>query len=89
MFSTQQVAWLKAHLPPTVESKVLHPYWQIESALEISGKNKDTFIVGKRKPFLDSVQDKKQIDKYVRQFNEMCQWYSENPHAAPEDYSAS
>ena len=89
MFSTEQVAWLKAHLPPTVESKVLHPYWQIEDALAISGKNKDTFIVGKRKPFLDSVQDKKHIDKYVRQFNEMCQWYSQNPHAAPEDYQAS
>jgi hypothetical protein len=89
MFSTEQVAWLKAHLSPTVESKVLHPYWQIESPLAISGKNKDTFIVGKRKPFLDSVQDKKRVDKYVRQFNEMCQWYSENPHAAPEDYRAA
>jgi hypothetical protein len=89
MFSTEQVAWLKAHLPPTVESRVLHPYWQIEGALAISGKNKDTFIVGKRKPFLDSVQDKKRVDKYVKQFNEMCQWYSENPHAAPEDYRAA
>ena len=89
MFSTEQVAWLKAHLPPTVESKVLHPYWQIEGALEISGKNKDTFIVGKRKPFLDSVQDKKRLDKYVRQFDERCQWYTENPQAAPEDYPAS
>ena len=89
MFSTEQVAWLKAHLPPTVVSRVLHPYWQIERALAINGKNKDTFIVGKRKPFLDSVQDKKRIDKYVRQFTELCQWYSENPHAAPEGYPAS
>ena len=89
MFSTEQVAWLKAHLPPTVKSPVLKPYWQIENALEISGKQKDTFIVGKRKPFLDSVRDKKRVEKYVKQFNEMCQWYSENPTAKPEDYQAA
>lgn len=89
LFSTEQVAWLKAHLPPTVNSKVLNPYWQIEGAIEISGKQKDTFIVGKRKPFLDSVRDKKRVEKYVRQFNDMYQWYLENPAANPEDYQAA
>jgi hypothetical protein len=89
MFSTEQVAWLKAHLPPTVKSRVLHPYWQIEEALEISGKQKNTFIVGKRKPFLDSVRDKKRVEKYVEQFNAMYQWYLENPTANPEDYRAA
>jgi len=86
LFSTEQVAWLKAHLPSSVESEVLTPYRKIERAIKISGKNKDTFIVGKRKPFLDSVQDKQRVEKYVRQFNDRVQWYSENPDAAPEDY---
>jgi hypothetical protein len=86
LFSTEQVAWLKTHLPPTVDSKILNPYWQIEGSIKISGKDKDTFIVGKRKPFLDSVKDRHRVDKYVRQFNEMVQWYSENPSATPEDY---
>lgn len=89
MFTTEQVAWLKAHLPLNVKSKVLHPYWQIESGLEISGKQKDTFIVGKRKPFLDSVRDKKRVEKYVQQFNTMYHWYLENPTASPEDYRAA
>ncbi len=89
MFTTEQVAWLKAHLPLTVKSQVLHPYWQIESAIKISGKQKDTFIVGKRKPFLDSVQDRMRMEKYVQQFNAMYQWYAENPTANPEDYQSA
>jgi hypothetical protein len=89
MFATEQVAWLKAHLPPTVQSRVLHPYWQIEGSLEISGKQKDTFIVGKRKPFLDSVRDKKRMERYVQQFNDMYHWYLENPASSPEDYQAA
>ena len=86
MLTTEQVAWLKAHLPPDVESEKLAPYWQIEGALEISGKQKNTFIVGKRKPFLDSVKDKKRMDRYIRQFDDRVKWYTENPSAAPEDY---
>lgn len=89
MLTTEQVAWLKVHLPPNVESKVLVPYWQIEGALEISGKQKNTFIVGKRKPFLDSVKDKKRMDRYIKQFDDRVQWYTENPSAAPEDYPAA
>jgi len=86
LFSTGQVAWLKAHLPDTVVSKVLNPYRTIDKPLNFSGKDKDTFIVGKGKPFLSSVEDKVRISKYVEQFNEMHQWYLKNPEALPEDY---
>ncbi|HLO15194.1 MAG TPA: hypothetical protein VK206_10220 [Anaerolineales bacterium] len=86
LFTTEQVAWLKAHLPSTVTSKVLNAYWTVGKPLPMSGKNKDTFIVGKRKPFLDSIQDKVRIQKYVDQFNDMYQWYLENGEALPEDY---
>ena len=86
LFSTEQVAWLKAHLPDTVVSKVLNAYRTIEKPLKISGKDKDTFIVGKGKPFLSSVEDKARISKYVAQFNEMHLWFLENPKALPDDY---
>ena len=86
LFSTEQVAWLKAHLPDTVVSKVLNPYWTIDKPLNFSGKDKDTFIVGKRKPFLSSVEEKARISRYVEQFNEMHQWYLYHPKASPEDY---
>ncbi len=85
-FSTEQIAWLKVHLPPTVQSNVLQPFWKTDRSFHISGKNKDTFIVGKRKPFLDSVLDKKRVERYVENFNRMCRWFEENLDAAPEDY---
>jgi hypothetical protein len=86
LFSTEQVAWLKAHLPDTVVSKVLAAYWTIDQPLRISGKDKDTFIVGKKKPLLSSVEDKERIAKYVAQFNEMHRWFLEHPKALPDDY---
>jgi hypothetical protein len=86
LFSTEQVAWLKAHLPDTVVSKVLNAYWTIDKPLTIGGKDKDTVIVGKRKPILSSVADKARISRYVEGFNEMHQWYLENPEASPDDY---
>jgi hypothetical protein len=86
LFTTEQVAWLKAHLPKTIDSKVLNAYWVIDKPISMNGKNKDTFIVGKRKPFLDSVQEKAKITKYVKLFNDMYEWYLENPKASPDDY---
>ncbi len=86
LFSTEQVAWLKAHLPDTVVSTVLNAYRTLEKPLNFSGKAKDTFIVGKGKPFLSSVEDEAKISKYVAQFNKMHQWFLENPEALPDDY---
>ena len=88
LFSTEQVAWLRAHLPDTVVSKVLNAYWTIDKPLKINGKDKDTLIVGKGKPFLSSVEDKARISRYVEQFNEMRQWYLEHPKASPDDYTS-
>jgi hypothetical protein len=86
LFSTEQVAWLKAHLPDTVVSKALNAYWTLDKPLPTSGKDIDTVIVGKRKPLLSSVEDKVRISKYVEQFNAMHQWYLEHPEALPGDY---
>ncbi len=86
LFSTEQVAWLKARLPETVESRVLNAFWTMDKPLPISGMVKDTFIVGRGKPFLSSVDDKPKITRYATQFNEMVQWYLENAKALPGDY---
>ena len=58
----------------------------MDKPLTISGKEKDTVIVGKRKPLLSSVADKSRISRYVEGFNEMHQWFLENPKALPDDY---
>jgi hypothetical protein len=85
-FTTGQIAWLKAHLPDRVASKILQACWTIEKPINMNGKNKDTFIVGKGKPFLDSTLEKEKIKKYTRKFNETYQWYLENPDASYNDY---
>jgi hypothetical protein len=87
LFTTEQVAWLKAHLPTKINSKILMAYRTIDKPIQINGKNKDTFIVGKRKPFLDSIQDKNKVEMYVGQFNEMHKWFLDNLEASPEDYN--
>jgi hypothetical protein len=88
-FSTEQVAWLKAHLPSTVESEQLQPYVKYDHPIPMGGKNKDILIVGKGKPWLDPVQDRKRMERYVEQFNSMYRWFLENPSAAPDDYDAA
>jgi hypothetical protein len=85
-FSTEQVAWLKAHLPHSITSISLQAFWTIENPINMNGKNKDTLIVGKRKLLLDSIQEKDRLGKYVSQFNDMYHWYLENPTASPNDY---
>jgi hypothetical protein len=86
LFSTEQIAWLKAHLPSNIESKVLQPTSRIDEPLEIDGKKKDTFIIGKRKPFLSSRDDSDKIKKYIENFNRLYIWYQTNLEAKPDDY---
>lgn len=86
LFTTEQIAWLKAHLADTVASKHLSAYRRLAFPIAIDGKNKDTSVVGKRKPLLDSEQEKSRLDKYVHQFDAMYHWYLANPEARPEDY---
>jgi hypothetical protein len=88
LFTTEQVAWLKAKLPESTESQILAPYWTIEKPISMSGKNKNVFVVGKRKPFLDSKIDRKRIEKYALEFQKRVEWFRVNPLAAPEDYES-
>jgi hypothetical protein len=86
LFTTEQIAWLKAHLPASFQSTSLEAFWKIKEPLSIHGKRKDTFVAGKGKPFLDPLQDKARLEKYVQQFNDMHQWFLEHPKASPQDY---
>jgi len=83
LFTTEQVAWLKAHLPDTVQSKQLHAYQEIRKPPLFEG----FLIIGRRKPFLDSVKGTGQLDKYFDSFNAMYHWFFTHQEAKPEDYS--
>lgn len=86
-FTSRQVAWLKARLPETVQSKVLSGFWTLDKPVHYNGKDKDTVIVGKGKTLLvDSKKDRTLLDRRIAEFNAMHRWFREHPDASPEDY---
>jgi hypothetical protein len=83
LFKVEEVAWLTAHLPKTVKSRCLQPFHTIEKPLDIGGKRKDTIIIGKGKPFLDSRLDAQSIAKYSDKFEALVRNYRQNPKLGP------
>jgi hypothetical protein len=76
LFTTEQIAMLKALLPD-VECELFVPYiiWGEES------EEKNVKVTGKRKPFLHSVRDADRLEKYKKQFFDLVEKYkSEQPH---------
>jgi hypothetical protein len=63
MFTTRQVAWLRAKLPATVESAMLAPVIHSDPSPEEDWDTRDALLVGKRKPFLNSVNHAARIKK--------------------------
>ncbi len=85
-FTTEQIAWLKAQFKingKEVDCKQLEAFMSVDPIIEGA---KDTIIVGKRKPFLQSKTDEEKIKKYEKKFNDMYNWFCENPSKKPENY---
>jgi hypothetical protein len=80
-FTTEQLAWLTAKLPE-VKSGTLAPVYMTEPVEYKTAKGvkyKDTYILGKGKPFLDSKADRLRIEKYVREFELLVKRFRLNP----------
>ncbi|MES2072157.1 MAG: hypothetical protein V4488_17510 [Pseudomonadota bacterium] len=86
LFTTEQVAWLRARLPHSVKSSVLDAFRTIYPPIQLGGKAIDTFVVGHRKPSLDSRTDASRIEKYRRDFDAMLEFFTVNREACPADY---
>jgi len=80
LFPTEKVAWLTAKIGSKVKSSVLSPYRRIETPIISGEKQIDTFITGKRKPSLDYYVDAKRIEKYVKKFKDLVEFYKSNPN---------
>lgn len=68
-FSVEQLAWLRAKLPPSVESEALAPYRKLDQPLRRGTRELDVLVNGKRMPFLSSTADAVRLEKYVHAFN--------------------
>lgn len=88
LFSTAQVAWLRAHLPESVQSHVLGPLFRlgpIHNLMDdtITELDKNVLVVGRRKPALSSRRDEKRIQRYVDEFERLVQAFRDDPGAQP------
>ncbi|TWH47966.1 hypothetical protein [Sporomusa sp. KB1] len=77
LFSTEQIAWLTANTV-NITSSVLEPYKKLKNPLKTERKTKDVLVIGKRKPFLNSQEDKVRLEKYEREFNDLVNKYRGN-----------
>jgi hypothetical protein len=83
-FTTEQVAWLRARLPETLRSQSLEPIRTLDRPIPSNqGAPKDTLVVGKRKPFLNSIEDADRITGYVDAFSRMVEVFRRHPEREP------
>lgn len=85
-YSTEEVAWLKAHLKGKAKMNMYEAYITTNPIADSKGKLLDTFIVGKRKPWLSSKDDADRIEKYVESFLEMVKYFEAYPNKRAEEY---
>jgi len=83
-FTTEEVAWLRARLPDTLRSRSLEPIRTLDRPIPSSkGAPKDTLVVGKRKPCLNSIEDAHRITGYVEAFWRMVEEFRQHPEREP------
>jgi hypothetical protein len=87
-FTTEQVAWLRARLPDSLRSPALLPFRTLVKPLPSSkGPQKDVLLVGKRKPFLNSIVHASRISRHVDEFQRMVEDFRQHPEKEPASLS--
>ena len=85
LFTTEQCAWLRARLPNSATGRVLEPLMKLDKPL-VSGK--DTLVIGKRKPWLNSATDRERIAGYEARFWQLVEEFrdssSKEPRSRPQ-----
>lgn len=89
LFSTTQVAWLRAHLPASVQSHVLGATLRLgpirnlmdDTSTEL---DKNVLVVGRRKPALNAIRDEAKIRRYVEDFEALVRRFRADPGAPPD-----
>lgn len=82
LFTTRQLAWLRARLP-AAQSQSLDPVMPFGQVLTLNGKPRDVRLVGKRKPVLDSMTDQARITQHVDEFWRTVEDFRQNPALEP------
>lgn len=85
LFTTEQLAWLRAHLPVTTQGRVLTPLRRLDRPLPGGGgaPPRDVQVMGKRKPWLSSTTDATRIERYASDFWSMVERFRASPELHP------
>lgn len=83
LFTSTQLAWLRAHLPDTVQADMLAPFRQLTQPLLSKGKKLDILVSGKGKPFLSSEIDAAKLSRYVAEFTALVHQFSSDMQLEP------
>lgn len=79
LWTTEQCAWLRAHLPEEAEGRVLKPI----ERMRMPFGPRDTFVIGKRKPRLSWEKDGERIARYVADYWALVDRYRNDPTLDP------
>lgn len=85
LFTTEQLAWLRARLPDATQGRVLAPILRLQEPLPTAEGSapKDVLVIGKRKPFLSSNSDATRVQRYLDDFWALVERFRENPDLEP------
>lgn len=83
LFRTEQLAWLRARLPASVNATVLQACRPLRQALKLRGKSLDVLLCGKGKPFLSSTDDAARIARHAAEFEALVQRYAASGEPEP------
>lgn len=83
LFTTEQLAWLRARLPQ-VKSEALEPFYRLHRPLHLKGKNCDVLVNGKGKPLLSAANDASRLARYADEFAAMVRRFAEDPSQEPK-----
>ena len=82
LFPVEQIAWLRARLPATLQSEALTPTRPVPiKGVKLPG---DLFVNGKGGPLLSADKDVARVRRFVAQFEALVQMYRDNPELRPE-----
>jgi len=85
LFTTRQLAWLRARLPDSVKSQSLVPLWYLEGdGLGEGSRRRDVLLVGRGQRSLSSALDGARIQKHQQDFWALVAAFRADPGAEPE-----
>lgn len=84
LFETEQIAWLRARLPSSLQLDSLEPFRKLRQPLLMRGKRLDVLVSGKGKPYLSTEVDKAKLERYTSQFVQLVAKFKNDPALEPQ-----